>query len=320
MRSSRYMKVEPSEPGVLSGLGVSASRVAPTASKLGVERRLRSFSHVPHQPVGDVKRPEFYQPFSVRFNPLLEAARKHALVWGHQVGLTSSVAGMCVWDEPELAEYDFALCAAACQPDASQVGLDLTTDWFSWATFADDYFPLIFARARDLAGGRLYVAGLDAFMPLDCGATPTPRDPVECGLADLWHRTAAPMKASKRPAFRELVQGMLQSWVWELVNHIENRVPDPVDYIEMRRQTFGAEFGMSLAQFDRRMRSIVHVSPRQFLTRVRVEAAAAALEGDERALSDIALVCGFYDQASFSRQFRQATGLTPTQYRRATRG
>ena len=24
---------------------------------------------------------------------------------------------------------------------------------------------------------------------------------------------------------------------------------DPVDYIEMRRQTFGAEFGMSLAQF-----------------------------------------------------------------------
>ncbi len=249
MRSSRYMKVEPSEPGVLSGLGVSASRVAPTASKLGVERRLRSFSHVPHQPVGDVKRPEFYQPFSVRFNPLLEAARKHALVWGHQVGLTSSVAGMCVWDEPELAEYDFALCAAACQPDASQVGLDLTTDWFSWATFADDYFPLIFARARDLAGGRLYVAGLDAFMPLDCGATPTPRDPVECGLADLWHRTAAPMKASKRPAFRALVQGMLQSWVWELVNHIENRVPDPVDYIEMRRQTFGAEFGMSLAQF-----------------------------------------------------------------------
>jgi germacradienol/geosmin synthase len=43
---------------------------------------------------------------------------------------------------------------------------------------------------------------------------------------------------------------MLDSWVWELVNHIENRIPDPVDYIEMRRQTFGAEFGMSLAQLS----------------------------------------------------------------------
>lgn len=249
MRSSRYMKVEPEQAGVLSGLGLSASRLIPTASRLGVERRVRSFTHVPHQSVGPIKRPEFYQPFPVRFHPLLEAARKHAVEWGRQVGFTTSIAGMCVWDEPELDEYDFALCAAACQPDASQAGLELTTDWFSWATYADDYFPLIFARARDLAGGRLYVAGLDAFMPLDCGATPPPRDAVECGLADLWHRTAAPMKESKRPAFRELVQGMLQSWVWELVNHIENRVPDPVDYIEMRRQTFGAEFGMSLAQF-----------------------------------------------------------------------
>lgn len=249
MRSSRYMKVEPEQAGVLSGLGLSASRLISTASRLGVERRVRSFTHVPHQSVGPIKRPEFYQPFPVRFHPLLEAARKHAVEWGRQVGFTTSIAGMCVWDEPELDEYDFALCAAACQPDASQAGLELTTDWFSWATYADDYFPLIFARARDLAGGRLYVAGLDAFMPLDCGATPPPRDAVECGLADLWHRTAAPMKESKRPAFRELVQGMLQSWVWELVNHIENRVPDPVDYIEMRRQTFGAEFGMSLAQF-----------------------------------------------------------------------
>jgi hypothetical protein len=43
---------------------------------------------------------------------------------------------------------------------------------------------------------------------------------------------------------------MLDSWAWELMNHVENRVPDPVDYIEMRRLTFGAEFGMSLAQLD----------------------------------------------------------------------
>lgn len=78
--------------------------------------------------------------------------------------------------------------------------------------------------------------------------------------------------------------------------------------------------GMSLERFDRRMRSILQVAPRQFLSRVRIEAAAAAFEGDDRALSDIALACGFYDQASFSRQFRQATGLTPRQYRLATRG
>lgn len=256
MRSSRYMKVEEEDGGVMqalglpAGLGTTATRIKPTPKKLGIERRLRSFVHTPHHPVGNIKRPEFYQPFPVRMNAHLEAARKHAIEWGHQVGIVHNIGGMCVWDEPELADYDFALCAAACQPDASPRELEITTDWFTWATFADDYFPLVFARSRDLTGGKLYVAGLSAFMPLDCGATPPPRDPVECGLADLWRRTAMPLSPSGRASFRVYVQEMLDSWVWELVNHIENRIPDPVDYIEMRRQTFGAEFGMSLAQLS----------------------------------------------------------------------
>jgi germacradienol/geosmin synthase len=86
-------------------------------------------------------------------------------------------------------------------------------------------------------------------MPLDCGATPPPRDPVECGLADLWRRTAGPMRS--RPSWLPRAgAGHAAELGVGAVNHIENRVPDPVDYIEMRRQTFGAEFGMSLAQLN----------------------------------------------------------------------
>lgn len=252
LRSSRYMKPEEEEGAELlpAGLGMSAVRLFPSAKKLGLERRRRSFSHVPHKPVGDIKRPDMYQPFPVRFNQRLDASRRHVIEWGRQVGIVHNVGGMCIWDEPELADYDFALCAAACQPDASQRELDITTDWFTWATFADDYFPLVFGRARDLTAAKLYRAGLDAFTPLDCGATPLPRDPVECGLADLWRRTASPLSPAARARFRSHLGDMLDSWIWELVNHIENRVPDPVDYIEMRRQTFGAEFGMSLAQLS----------------------------------------------------------------------
>jgi len=256
MRSSRYMKAEGEEEGLgvfsmtPSGLGTAAARVKPSPGKLGLERRVRSFAHVPHMPVGNIQRPEFYQPFPVRFNPLLDAARKNLIAWGWQMVICHTIGGMSVWDEGELDEYDFALCAAACQPDASGEGLDLTSQWFAWATYADDYFPLVFARARDLTGAKVYMAGLRAFMPLDCGPTPPPKDPVEAGLADLWRRTASPLSASARKSFLGYVEDMLDSWVWELVNHVENRVPDPVDYIEMRRQTFGAEFGMSLAQLS----------------------------------------------------------------------
>ena len=41
---------------------------------------------------------------------------------------------------------------------------------------------------------------------------------------------------------------MTASWLWELQNHIQQRIPDPVDYIEMRRSTFGSDLTMSLAR------------------------------------------------------------------------
>ena len=41
---------------------------------------------------------------------------------------------------------------------------------------------------------------------------------------------------------------MTGSWLWELANHIQNRVPDPVDYLEMRRKTFGSDLAMSLSR------------------------------------------------------------------------
>jgi germacradienol/geosmin synthase len=41
---------------------------------------------------------------------------------------------------------------------------------------------------------------------------------------------------------------MTASWLWELANQAQGRVPDPIDYIEMRRRTFGADMTMSLAR------------------------------------------------------------------------
>jgi germacradienol/geosmin synthase len=36
--------------------------------------------------------------------------------------------------------------------------------------------------------------------------------------------------------------------LWELANQVQNRIPDPVDYIEMRRKTFGSDLTMSLSR------------------------------------------------------------------------
>ena len=101
-----------------------------------------------------------------------------------------------------------------------------------------------------MAGAKLFVARLSLFMPVDSTPTPVALNAAERGLADLWTRTSAPMSQNARRQFRSAVETMLQSWLWELANHIENRIPDPVDYIEMRRKTFGSDMTMALAQLS----------------------------------------------------------------------
>ena len=48
--------------------------------------------------------------------------------------------------------------------------------------------------------------------------------------------------------FRKAVEDMTESWLWELANQAQNRIPDPVDYVEMRRKTFGSDLTMSLCR------------------------------------------------------------------------
>lgn len=84
----------------------------------------------------------------------------------------------------------------------------------------------------------------------------------------------------------------------------------------LRIATLAEETGMSLARFERLMHSVLRMSPRQFLTRRRVEAAAELLRTTTRPLSIIALDTGFYDQPTFCRQFKDATGIAPLAYRR----
>ncbi|GAA3801279.1 germacradienol/geosmin synthase [Sphaerisporangium flaviroseum] len=256
-RSSRYMNDGAvSEPAGTSlpgptGLGTSAAGLALSPERLGLHRRVRQHSYVPFRPVGHLPPPELYMPFPFRTSPHLDAARHRAAGWAREMGMFDSVPGVelgGVWDERRFAGLDLAHCAAMVHADADLEQLHLSTDWLAWGTYGDDYFPVVFGATRDLAGAKLCNDRLRAFMPLDAGATPEPANPLERGLADLWRRTAGPMEVPARRRFRKAVEDMTSSWLWELVNQAQNRIPDPVDYVEMRRKTFGSDLTMSLAR------------------------------------------------------------------------
>ncbi|QKG21832.1 terpene synthase family protein [Actinomadura verrucosospora] len=263
LRSSRYMNEK--------SLGTSASRIPGLLKSARISR-----PHVPHQKVGPTPLPEFDMPYEARVNPHRERARRNVIEWCGAMGMFGPLPRHPVplWTAEKLAGFDFAVCAASLAPDSGAEALDLATQWLAWGTFGDDYFPAVFNRDRDMAGAKLFRARIPGFMPLDCGPTPVPENPFETGLADLWHRTASPMTGRGRRQFRAAVELMVESWLWELHNHLQSRIPDPVDYLEMRRRTFGSELTMALTRIG-----LSHDIPDEvFATRTLHEIDASAMD------------------------------------------
>ncbi|GAA4914376.1 germacradienol/geosmin synthase [Nonomuraea thailandensis] len=242
LRSSRYMneRARATRP-----LGMSS-----LVDLLGA-KRLRNFAHVPYQRVGPSVIPELHVPFDLKLSPHLDAARRDVVAWCAAMGMLepqNGMAGPAVWDEARLIDIDLPLCAAGLHPDASPEELDLASRWLAWGTYGDDYFPVVFGRSRNLSAAKVTVDRFGLFMPLDGALPPSPANALERGLADVWARTAGPMPPEGRARLRAAVEEMCAGWLWELANEIARHVPDPVDYMEMRRATFGSQLTMSLCR------------------------------------------------------------------------
>jgi germacradienol/geosmin synthase len=247
MRSSRYMNERARSAATpwqrLTGPGTSAADIGALLASAGAER-LRAHTHVPYQKVGPSLLPDFHMPFQVAHSPHLDGARHRLTGWMHRMGMLEEG----VWDEDKLVAYDLPLCSAGLDPDATPEALDLSSQWLAWGTYGDDYYPLVFGHRRDLAAARLTTRRLSGCMPLDGEPATVPANAMERGLADLWARTTAGMTPAGRRAVKDSVDVMTESWVWELSNQLQNRIPDPVDYLEMRRATFGSDLTMSLCR------------------------------------------------------------------------
>jgi len=259
MRSSRYMNkggtTRSQSPWILPPASVfSVPGLGNTAfSAKHLADRVRTFAHVPFEKVGPSVIPTLDPPFPLHLNPHLEEARAHNIEWVGEMGMLSEQPGASpdgpIWNAEKIADYDFTLCSAGIGPDTTAEELCVSADWLAWGTYGDDYYPVVFNAARDRAGAKLQTERFKLFMPTQDGAAPAPEplNALERGLADVWLRTTREMTESARGYLRHAIVDMTESWLWELDNQALNKVPDPVDYIEMRRKTFGAELTACLA-------------------------------------------------------------------------
>ncbi|WP_288432839.1 AraC family transcriptional regulator [uncultured Deinococcus sp.] len=83
----------------------------------------------------------------------------------------------------------------------------------------------------------------------------------------------------------------------------------------LRMPEVAARAGLSEDSLGRLVRRVCHVTPKQFLLRVRLDAATRLLRDPALSVAQVAHACGYSDHSAFTRTFRAVTGLSPQAYR-----
>ena len=99
-----------------------------------------------------------------------------------------------------------------------------------------------------------------------------------------------------------------------VLDHIAANVTDAITLADL-----AAIAGYSQFHFARKFTLAMGVPPHRYISRLRLENAMAELAAGKLPLAEIALNAQFSSQASFTRAFHRAAGMTPQEYRRRRR-
>jgi len=148
------------------------------------------------------------------------------------------------------------------------------------------------------------------------------------------HLTAGAPAAT--PLRHDALRRLAVAWTERLLNTLSHHLvppptelPDAVDKAcrflrahfmeDINAAQVAAAVGWSPGHLSRQFHQATGVRLVEYLARVRVEHARAALAGSERAITEIAYDCGFQSLSQFQRTFRRLTGSTPSAVREQAR-
>lgn len=95
--------------------------------------------------------------------------------------------------------------------------------------------------------------------------------------------------------------------------HLNEHYADPVSVDELARIAH-----YSPAQFRRLFKKLTQMSPSDYVTSVRINAAKTLLSTTDSRIVDIATAVGFFDHSHFIRTFKRVAGTTPDKYRKSS--
>ena len=103
----------------------------------------------------------------------------------------------------------------------------------------------------------------------------------------------------------------------QFINDLHRFMENNIDSSEIVIDDMAASLNMSRASFNRKMKELFNLTPKDFIQTARIKHACSLLEATDMSAKEIAYACGFSDQRYFSKCFKTATGKTPTEWRTA---
>jgi AraC family transcriptional regulator len=110
------------------------------------------------------------------------------------------------------------------------------------------------------------------------------------------------------------VHGLDKLRLGRVLDYIAANIENDITLVDL-----AAIAGYSSFHFSRKFTLTMGIPPQRYIGRMRLENAMAELATGKLPLAEIALNAHFSSQASFTRAFHRATGMTPKEYRRSRR-
>ena len=101
----------------------------------------------------------------------------------------------------------------------------------------------------------------------------------------------------------------------DFICNILQSVEENIQNSEFKIDDLAEAMSMSRTVFYRKVKSLMGVSPVDFVKTMRIKRAVQLLEQDEFTVSEVGYMSGFTTPQYFSRVFKEAMGCTPKEYR-----
>ena len=147
---------------------------------------------------------------------------------------------------------------------------------------------------------------------------------IHMTLRELWKRLYREFIISD-DTFR-ITSGAILSYILANISRYKNtsgsKLIKSVEYInlhyaeDIRVSELAENEKISETVFRRIFYEVTGLNPVEYITKVRVNAAASLLENTDKTLSEIARLTGFQDEYYFGRVFKKSSGISPGAYRK----